>query len=155
MDLLEIGAIAQLLGAIAILVSLIFLVVELRKNLKQNNIANSLLRAIELEKLNYKQMDENMAKVIAKAQSSYKHLENFEKVQFEAFVLQKISIALRGYRFAEESAFKIGTNYLRDRVKINTSEFFSSYGVRECYESLLERKLINDDELLRKIVNNL
>ena len=59
MDLLEIGAIAQLLGAIAILVSLIFLVVELRKNLKQNNIANSLLRAIELEKLNYKQMDEN------------------------------------------------------------------------------------------------
>ena len=100
-------------------------------------------------------MDENMAKVIAKAQSSYKHLENYEKVQFEAFVLQKISIALRGYRFAEESAFKIGTNYLRDRVKINTSEFFSSYGVRECYESLLERKLINDDELLRKIVNNL
>ena len=67
MDLLEIGAIAQLLGAIAILVSLIFLVVELRKNLKQNNIANSLLRAVELEKLNYKQMDENMAKVIAKA----------------------------------------------------------------------------------------
>ena len=39
MDLLEIGAIAQLLGAIAILVSLIFLVVELRKNLKQNNLS--------------------------------------------------------------------------------------------------------------------
>ena len=52
MDLLEIGAIAQVLGAIAILVSLIFLVVELRKNLIQNNIANSLLRAVELEKLN-------------------------------------------------------------------------------------------------------
>ena len=67
MDLLEIGAIAQVLGAIAILVSLIFLVVELRKNLIQNNIANSLLRAIELEKLNYKQIEENMAKVIAKA----------------------------------------------------------------------------------------
>ena len=68
---------------------------------------------------------------------------------------QQISIALRGYIFSEESAFKIGTNYLRDQTKINTSEFFSSYGVRECYESLLERKLINDDELLRKIVNNL
>ena len=50
---------------------------------------------------------------------------------------------------------KNGTNYLRDRVKINTSEFFSSYGVRECYESLLERRLINDDELLRKIVSGL
>ena len=155
MDLLEIGAIAQIFGAIAILVSLIFVVIELRKNLKQNNIANSLQRAIELEKLNYKQMEGDMAKVIAKAQSSYNKLENYEKVQFEAFVLQKISIQLRGYRFAEESAFKVGTSYLRNRVRINTSEFFSSDGVRECYENLLERKLINDDELLRKIVSNL
>ena len=42
MDLLEIGAIAQVLGAVAILLSLIFVIIELRKNLKQNNIANTL-----------------------------------------------------------------------------------------------------------------
>ncbi len=101
MDLLEIGA-------IAILVSLIFLVVELRKNLIQNNIANSLLRAIELEKLNYKQMDENMAKVIAKAQSSYKHLENYEKVQFEAFVLQKYRLRFAGIDLRENLPLKLG-----------------------------------------------
>ena len=47
MDLLEIGAIAQVLGAVAILLSLIFVIIELRKNLKQNNIANTLQRAIE------------------------------------------------------------------------------------------------------------
>ena len=41
---LEIGAIAQVLGAIAILLSLIFVIIELRKNLKQNNIANTLQR---------------------------------------------------------------------------------------------------------------
>ena len=41
MDLLEIGAIAQVLGAVAILLSLIFVIIELRKNLKQNNIANT------------------------------------------------------------------------------------------------------------------
>ena len=57
MDLLEIGAIAQVLGAVAILLSLIFVIIELRKNLKQNNIANSLVRAIERDKLNYMQMD--------------------------------------------------------------------------------------------------
>ena len=67
MDLLEI---AQVLGAVAILLSLIFLFKELRKNLKQNNIANSLVRAIERDKLNYMQMDEGMAKLIAKARSS-------------------------------------------------------------------------------------
>jgi len=65
MDLLEIGAIAQVLGAVAILLSLIFVIIELRKNLKQNNIANSLVRAIEREKFNYMQMEEGMAKLIA------------------------------------------------------------------------------------------
>ena len=54
MDLLEIGAIAQVLGAVAILLSLIFVIIELRKNLKQNNIANTFQRAIEWEKILYK-----------------------------------------------------------------------------------------------------
>ena len=155
MDLLEIGAIAQVLGAVAILLSLIFVIIELRKNLKQNNIANSLVRAIERDKLNYMQMDESMAKLIAKARSSYKNLKSHEKVQFDAFVLQKMSIYVRSYRYAEESAFKFGTSRLRNRIKINTSEFFASIGVRECYDSLLERNLINDQPLLCEIVDDL
>ena len=155
MDLLEIGAIAQVLGAVAILLSLIFVIIELRKNLKQNNIANSLVRAIEREKFYYMQMEEGMAKLIARAKSSYINLKSHEKIQFDAFVLQKISIQVRGYRFAEESAFKFGTSRLRDRVKINTSEFFASTGVRECYESLLERNLIDDQPLLCEIVDDL
>ena len=155
MDLLEIGAIAQVLGAVAILLSLIFVIIELRKNLKQNNIANTLVRAIERDKLNYMQMDESMAKLIAKARSSYKTLKSHEKIQFDAFVLQKITIQVRGYRFAEESAFKFGTSRLRDRLKINTSEFFASTGVRECYDSLLERNLIDDQPPLCEIVDDL
>ena len=155
MDLLEIGAIAQVLGAVAILLSLIFVILELKKNLKQNNIANTLQRAIEWEKILYKQMESDIAKLIARAKSSYKNLESHEKVQFDAFVLQKISIQVRGYRFAEESAFKFGTSRLRDRVKINTSEFFSSTGVRECYDSLLKRNLIDDKPLLSEIVDDL
>ena len=155
MDLLEIGAIAQLLGAVAILLSLIFVIIELRKNLKQNNIANTLVRAIERDELNYMQMDESMAKLIAKARSSYKDLKSHEKVQFDDFVLQKITIEVRGYRYAEESAFKFGTSRLRERLKINTSEFFASIGVRECYDSLLERNLINDQPLLCEIVDDL
>ena len=93
--------------------------------------------------------------MIAKARSSYKNLESHEKIQFDAFVLQKITIQVRGYRFAEESAFKFGTSRLRDRVKINTSEFFASTGVRECYDSLLKRNLIDDKPLLSEIVDDL
>ena len=108
MDLLELGAVAQIVGALTIFISVVLVIIELRKNLKQNHFANSLQRAIEWEKINYKQMEENMAKVIAKADASYDTLEDFEKVQFDAFVQQRIQIALRGFRVAEETAFIIG-----------------------------------------------
>ena len=155
MDFLELGALAQILGAVAIFLSIILVIIELRKNLKQNHFANSLQRAIELEKINYAQMEENMAKVIVKAKSSYDHLEDFEKIQFDAFVQQRIQIALRGFRVAEESAFLIGADMLRERVQITMEEFFSSVGVRQCYDSLLKRNLIHDQPLLKKIITSL
>ena len=69
-------------------------------------------------------MEENMAKVIAKADASYDTLEDFEKVQFDAFVQQRIQIALRGFRVAKESAFVIGADKLRDRFQTAMEEFF-------------------------------
>ena len=155
MDFLELSALAQILGAVAIFLSIILVIIELRKNLKQNHFANSLQRAIELEKINYAQMEENMAKVIVKAKSSYDHLEDFEKIQFDAFVQQRIQIALRGFRVAEESAFLIGADMLRERVQVTMEEFFSSTGVRQCYDSLLKRNLIHDQLLLKKIITSL
>ena len=154
MDLLELGAIAQIVGALTIFISVVLVIIELRKNLKQNHFANSLQRAIEWEKINYKQMEENMAKVIAKADASYDTID-FEKVQFDAFVQQRIQIALRGFRVAKESAFIIGADKLRDRVQTAMEVFFSSQGVRQCYYSLIKRNLIHDDTLLKKIVISL
>ena len=151
MDLLEIGAIAQVLGAVAILLSLIFVIIELRKNLKQNNIANTLQRAIEWEKILYKQMEGDMAKVIVKARESYECLEEFEKVQFEAFVQQRIQIAFRGFRAADESAFLIGAEELRGRIKSHMTDFFASRGVYECYEILVQRDIIRDEPWLKEI----
>ena len=154
MDLLELGAVAQIVGALTIFISVVLVIIELRKNLKQNHFANALQREIEWEKINYKQMEENMAKVIAKADASYDTID-FEKVQFDAFVQQRIQIALRGFRVAEESAFNIGADKLRDRVQTAMEVFFSSQGVRQCYDSLIKRNLIHDDTLLKKIVISL
>ena len=39
MDFLELGALAQILGAVAIFLSIILVIIELRKNLKQNHFA--------------------------------------------------------------------------------------------------------------------
>ena len=155
MDLLELGAVAQIVGALAIFTSVALVIIELRKNLKQNHFANSLQRAIEWEKINYKQMEENMAKVIAKASASCDNLEHFERIQFDAFVQQRIQVALRGFRVDEESAFIIGADELRERVQTAMEEFFSSQGVHQCYDSSIKRNLIHDDTLLKKIVSGL
>ena len=152
MSIVEIGALAQLVGALAILLSLVFVVIELRKNFRQNDIANTLQRGIEREKLNYARMEEGLAKLLIKAHRSYGELKDFEKIQFENYVLQQVAVVDRAYRTAEETAFNWGPNKLRSRVKINTANFFSNPGVRECYQALRERDMIDSHELLLAIV---
>ena len=51
---------------------------------------------------------------------------------------KEFKIALRGFRVAEESAFIIGADKLRDRVETAMEVFFSSQGVRQCYDSLIK-----------------
>ena len=104
-----------------------------------------------LEKILYKQMESDMAKVVVKARDSYECLEDFEKVQFEAFVTQRIMIAFRGFRAAEESAFLIGAEELRGRVKAHMTDFFASRGVCECYKILVQRSTIHDEPWLKEI----
>ena len=152
MSIVEIGALAQLVGAIAILLSLVFVVIELRKNFKQNNIANTIQRAAELDKLNLIQMDENMAKVLVKGYESYARLEAFEKIQIEGYVNQRIHIAVRSFRTANETAFALGPNFLRDRTRKSLITLFSHPGMRECFHSMTERDLINSPDLVRTMV---
>tara|TARA_B100000989_G_scaffold57852_1_gene39304 strand:- start:643 stop:807 length:165 start_codon:yes stop_codon:yes gene_type:complete len=53
MNLLELGALAQIAGAIAIIISLILVLIELRKTLQQHLLSNTLARSIEVEKMHY------------------------------------------------------------------------------------------------------
>ena len=152
MSIVEIGALAQLVGALAILLSLIFVVIELRKNFRQNIIANSLQRAPELDKLNYIQMDENMAKVLVKGYESYDRLEAFEKIQIEGYVNQRIHIATRAYRDADDVAFALAPDFLRERMKDSLVTLFSNPGMRECFHSMTERDLIYSPSLVRTMV---
>ena len=152
MSIVEIGALAQLVGAIAILLSLVFVVIELRKNFRQNDIANTLQRSIEREKLHYARMEEGLAKLLVKAYRSYGKLEDFEKIQFEAYMRQQMALVIRAYRTADAAAFKLGPDKLRGRARAVASDFFSNPGVRECYQALKERDLIDSHELLLIIV---
>ena len=152
MSIIEIGALAQLVGAIAILLSLVFVVIELRKNFRQNDIANTLQRSIEREKVHYARMEDGLAKLLVKAYRSYNELKDFEKIQFEAYMLQQLSLYFRAYRTAGETAFKQGPDKLRSRARAVASDFFSNPGARECYQALRARDLIQSHELLLTIV---
>ena len=125
MDLLELGALAQIVGAIAIIISLFFVLIELRKNLQQHLLSNTLARSIEVEKMHYRQMDESMADLIVKGTKSYNNLNENEKIRLESYLLQKLAIYSRGYAIAAASAYGQPTQHLKDRIKTNTQEFLS------------------------------
>ena len=150
-DLLELGALAQMVGAIAIIISLFLVLVELRKNLQQHLLSNTLARSIEVEKMHYQQMDESMANLIVKGRKSYNHLDENEKIRLESYLLQKLAIYSRGYTIAAASAYGQPTQHLKDRIKTNAQEFLSYEGIKECYKDLRERDLINEDYFVNEI----
>jgi hypothetical protein len=151
MNLLELGALAQIVGAIAIIISLIFVLIELRKNLQQHLLSNTLARSIEVEKMHYLQMEEPMASLIVKGRKSYNNLDENEKIRLESYLLQKLAIYSRGYAIAAASAYGQPTQHLKDRIKTNAEEFLSYQGIQECYKDLRKRDLINEDYFMKKI----
>ena len=150
-DLLELGALAQIVGAIAIIISLFFVLIELRKNLQQHLLSNTLARSIEVEKMHYRQMDESMADLIVKGRKLYNNLNENEKIRLESYLLQKLAIYSRGYAIAAASAYGQPTQHLKDRIKTNAQEFLSYQGIKECYKDLQERDLINEDYFMNEI----
>lgn len=151
MNLLELGALAQIAGAIAIIISLILVLIELRKTLQQHLLSNTLARSIEVEKMHYQQMDESMANLIVKGRKSYVDLNENEKIRLESYVLQKLAIYSRGYAIAAASAYGQPTQHLKHRIKTNAEDFLSYRGIQECYKDLEKRDLINENYFVKEI----
>ena len=151
MNLLELGALAQIAGAIAIIVSLILVLIELRKTLQQHLLSNTLARSIEVEKMHYQQMDESMANLIVKGRKSYVDLDENEKIRLESYVLQKLAIYSRGYAIAAASTYGQPTQHLKHRIKTNAEDFLSYQGIQECYKDLEKRDLINENYFVKEI----
>ena len=151
MNLLELGALAQIAGAIAIIISLILVLIELRKTLQQHLLSNTLARSIEVEKMHYQQMDESMANLIVKGRKSYVDLDENEKIRLESYVLQKLAIYSRGYAIAAASAYGQPTQHLKQRIKTNAEDFLSYRGIQECYKELEKRDLINENYFVKEI----
>ena len=97
-------------------------------------------------------MEEGLAKLLAKAYQSYDELKDFEKIQFGSCIIQRMDISARLYRTADDAGYKLGADYLRDRIKLHIEDLFSNQGTCECYQALRVRDIIANHELFTRIV---
>ena len=104
-----IGAIGEIIGALAVVASLIYLSIQIRNQNKESKVAsvheiNEAYRAITAE-----MMKPEIAAVWAKAQNGFGNLDETEK-------LQVISFALVCFRFFEEAYYQFKANRLDDHI---------------------------------------
>ena len=100
-------------------------------------------------------MNEGLARLLEKGRKSYVSLEGYEKIQFESYLLQKLSIYSRGHAIAAASSYGQTANDLKIRIVTNTKEFLSYDGIRKCYRNLLERDFINDEYFVNEVEPNI
>lgn len=87
-----IGAVGEILGALAVVATLFYLAVQIRQStrLSQSQIQTELL-ALGHEVHNWKKSPE-FAEVVVRANSSFEALSPAEKEQFETYVFQMLNI---------------------------------------------------------------
>ena len=154
MTLARIHMFAEIFGSLFLVFSSSVIVFELRQNIKQERIQNTFMRQVEVERMQYKQMEENIAVVVSKGLKSYFDLEDFEKIQFENYVLQRHSIFTRGYSLASEASITMDAINFKKRIKAVTKDFFSNPGVIEAFKSMQARGVVPGGPIANELLSH-
>tara|TARA_B100000029_G_scaffold53405_1_gene48488 strand:- start:118 stop:573 length:456 start_codon:yes stop_codon:yes gene_type:complete len=127
--------ISTILGTISIVATLIFLVLELRRNLSQYKSANLINRDNQFYNFtNFWSMEENLA-VVLKGRENYSSLDEAEKFKFENYIENRVRMF----------SFSVNSSRVSDSLEFHNSrikDFFKFYGSLECYNVLLSRNVI-------------
>ena len=127
--------ISTILGTISIISTLIFLVLELRRNLSQYKTANLINRDNQFYNFtNFWSMEENLA-VVLKGRENYSSLDEAEKFKFENYIENRVRMF----------AFSVNSSRVSDSLEFHNSrikDFFKFGGSLECYNVLLSRNVI-------------
>ena len=127
--------ISNILGTISIIATLIFLVLELRRNLSQYKSANLINRDNQFYSFtNFWSMEENLA-VVLKGRENYSSLDEAEKFKFENYIENRVRMF----------AFSVNSSRVSDSLEFHNSrikDFFKFDGSLECYNVLLSRNVI-------------
>ena len=135
MSLGFIANIATIIGTVSIFITLIFVIVELHKNLKQFRLIREInLRDVQVTFYNHWSEPHN-AELVIKGSKYFEGLTEVEKYRFENYFetrLKMIAFALNVIKTKEnEETFFRRVGY-----------WFSQPGIQSCYESLLAKHQI-------------
>tara|TARA_Y100000588_G_scaffold394014_1_gene512356 strand:- start:1044 stop:1499 length:456 start_codon:yes stop_codon:yes gene_type:complete len=150
MNIEYITLISTIIGTISVITTLLFLILELRRNVSQYKSANLINRDNQYyDFTNYWSKEENL-KVVMKGRENYSSLNELEKFKFENYIENRV----RMFSFSVNSS-RVSDSLMFHRNRIN--EFFQFDGSLECYKDLLNRNIIPyvwDDVIQQGIKGN-
>ena len=134
MDMQMYAQIAEVIAALALVLTLVFLVIELRKNISQTKLVNIANRDLVNSEFVHFWADEKNAMLVVKGRNNFASLNRAELYQFESFIEQRVKL------FAFGSTTVFGEDRIIQQHKIR--EFFQYPGAIECYQNMVTNKLI-------------
>ena len=141
--------ISTIIGTLSIIITLIFLIIELRRSVSQYKSSNLINRDNQYyDFANYWSMEENL-KVVLKGRENYSSLDELENFKFENYIENRV----RMFWFSVNSS-KVSDTLRFHHNRIN--DFFQFHGSLECYNYLLKRNLIPDawDDVIQSGLRN-
>jgi len=134
MDMQLYAQIAEVIAALALVLTLVFLVIELRKNLSQTKLVNIANRDLVNSEFVHFWAGEKNAVLVVKGRNDFASLNSVELYQFESFIEQRVKL----FAFGSRTVF--GEDFIIQQHKIR--EFFQYPGAIECYQKMVANKLI-------------
>ena len=135
METAFLAEIATIVGAVSILLTLVFVVIELKNNAAQARAANIASRDQQISQfMRYWFEEENFA-LVQKGREDYEALDDTEKQKFEYYIDERV----RMFSFSLSTGQMSSTpQFHYERIK----EFFKYRGCIQCYEHLISEKVI-------------
>lgn len=121
-----ISAIAEAIGAAAVVISLVYLAIQVRHNTESIRLQTFQLIIDRTAAVNSRSSDKHVADVIARGRESYLGLSNADRITFDYYMHERL--------LAFESALALGhllKPTIRDVVYENLRRYFGFPGVRE------------------------
>ena len=134
MDLQLYAQIAEIIAAFSIFLTLVFLVMELRKNISQTKSVNIANRDLVNSEFVHFWADEKNARLVVKGRNDFASLDSVELYQFESFIDQRVKL----FAFGSTTVFGEDRIILQHKIR----EFFQYPGALECYQKMVSNKLI-------------